>query len=454
MLHHPCFLRLLQSAPRVLALALSALGAAPALAHHDAACQVLPTNGQRVVQVDCNPRQACFAATPNNPACNAAPTSGKCPSTQAFNPRQECLAALPPTPQISITTVGGGPAGNNRAFAGQPAVLRVQGQNVGLAGNVVFAEAGVAVGLVPMPQCTPPGCVGLSVVGAPNAVGVRRFTVRTADGHSQAEAAVELVPAPPPPQVAQPGPGPGQLPRPGFAGHAPVAGVRFAAPFEHPAMFSSPTGVDHNRTNWNALPPYEGRGQRNNLLDCRNYQGRAFPFCYQGHEGTDFMLLGAFATMDSATLSRLARIVAVAPGMVMSVDHGNFDHCYVDPRQGDHINCQGGGNEVANFVDVQHDDGLVARYFHLKRDSVTVRPGQRVGCGQVLGVAGSSGRSSAPHLHFSLVRDAVYEVRAGRQVLTAGTLMDPYAEQLWISLDGRQVPDGVCPGAPPRLPGR
>lgn len=56
----------------------------------------------------------------------------------------------------------------------------------------------------------------------------------------------------------------------------------------------------------------------------------------------------------------------------------------------------------ANFVRVLHEDGSMALYAHLHEGGVTVRAGDRVHLGQVLGYAGSTGFSSGPHLHFAV----------------------------------------------------
>jgi murein DD-endopeptidase MepM/ murein hydrolase activator NlpD len=58
----------------------------------------------------------------------------------------------------------------------------------------------------------------------------------------------------------------------------------------------------------------------------------------------------------------------------------------------------------ANFVVVLHSDGTTGEYFHLARDSVEVRAGERVARGQWLARSGNSGFSTAPHLHFGVYR--------------------------------------------------
>lgn len=51
-----------------------------------------------------------------------------------------------------------------------------------------------------------------------------------------------------------------------------------------------------------------------------------------------------------------------------------------------------------NLVVIRHDNGLETFYGHLAERMVT--PGQWVEAGQVIGLGGSTGRSTGPHLHF------------------------------------------------------
>jgi murein DD-endopeptidase MepM/ murein hydrolase activator NlpD len=58
-----------------------------------------------------------------------------------------------------------------------------------------------------------------------------------------------------------------------------------------------------------------------------------------------------------------------------------------------------------NNVFVEHTDSTVVRYTHLMQGSAEVVVGQQVVQGDLLGLAGNSGNSSGPHLHFQAFRD-------------------------------------------------
>jgi murein DD-endopeptidase MepM/ murein hydrolase activator NlpD len=94
----------------------------------------------------------------------------------------------------------------------------------------------------------------------------------------------------------------------------------------------------------------------------------------------------------------LVRIVAAAPGVILEKSDGNDDRsCAL-------------GDKAWNAVYVRHGDGSVAWYGHMKKGSLTTKPvGATVTAGEYLGVVGSSGSSTEPHLHFE-VHDAAGRV--------------------------------------------
>lgn len=58
-----------------------------------------------------------------------------------------------------------------------------------------------------------------------------------------------------------------------------------------------------------------------------------------------------------------------------------------------------------NLVILDHGLGLESRYGHNER--LAVRTGERITRGQLIAAVGSTGRSSAPHLHFEIRKDGV-----------------------------------------------
>jgi murein DD-endopeptidase MepM/ murein hydrolase activator NlpD len=56
-----------------------------------------------------------------------------------------------------------------------------------------------------------------------------------------------------------------------------------------------------------------------------------------------------------------------------------------------------------NYIEIDHGNGVLTRYSHLEKISVTW--GQKIKQGQVIGLSGSSGGSVAPHLHYEIIKN-------------------------------------------------
>lgn len=63
-----------------------------------------------------------------------------------------------------------------------------------------------------------------------------------------------------------------------------------------------------------------------------------------------------------------------------------------------------------NFVLIRHQDGTLGHYCHLQKGGCTVKAGQIVSSGEIIGHSGNTGFSTGPHLHFS-----VFEPKNGRE---------------------------------------
>lgn len=118
------------------------------------------------------------------------------------------------------------------------------------------------------------------------------------------------------------------------------------------------------------------------------------------HAGTDFFLWPfGWKLMEEEVIE----VVATAPGVIVGKDDGEFDQ-----------NCDITVEASWNAIYIQHEDGSQTWYGHLKRNSLTSKDvGESVERGEYLGLVGSSGISSGPHLHLELYDDA-------------GNLVDPF----------------------------
>lgn len=94
-----------------------------------------------------------------------------------------------------------------------------------------------------------------------------------------------------------------------------------------------------------------------------------------------------------------------------------------------------------NYVEIEHPaSGYTTLYAHLSKIPSGIRPGKRVSRGEQIGLSGSTGRSTGPHLHYE-VRDA--EGRAINPIFFFAPNMTPHeykkllheAEQSAVSLD-------------------
>lgn len=87
------------------------------------------------------------------------------------------------------------------------------------------------------------------------------------------------------------------------------------------------------------------------------------------------------------------------PGIDIAVPEGSL----VRASAVGHVAEAGLDSQYGNFVLLQHEDDYQTMYGHLSR--ILVRSGAAVEAGQVIGLSGNTGRSSAPHLHFEIRRD-------------------------------------------------
>lgn len=80
-------------------------------------------------------------------------------------------------------------------------------------------------------------------------------------------------------------------------------------------------------------------------------------------------------------------------------------------REGTVVGAEGGSSfggasveyrKYANYVIIEHSDGTMGNYYHLKQGGVVVAIGQKVKKGELIGYSGNTGYGTGPHLHFSV----------------------------------------------------
>lgn len=149
-----------------------------------------------------------------------------------------------------------------------------------------------------------------------------------------------------------------------------------AAGYTDPGYHGVSNFVDHNAAFPNQLTDY--------TCGTRSYDTAGG----YNHSGTDYFLWPFFWNMMDAGD---VEIVAAAAGTIILKHDGEYDR-----------SCAFNGN-MWNAVYIQHADGSVAWYGHMKSGSTTAKlVGQTVVQGEKLGLVGSSGNSTGPHLHFEL----------------------------------------------------
>ncbi|MFE5945013.1 M23 family metallopeptidase [Streptomyces sp. NPDC056480] len=107
-----------------------------------------------------------------------------------------------------------------------------------------------------------------------------------------------------------------------------------------------------------------------------------------------------------------APLLAVADATVVHAEDGQRDHLSRNSLLGvvylllieAGARSIGGSHRITgNHLVLDLGDGTYAMYAHLRRGSLTVRPGDRVTAGRELARCGNSGNSTEPHVHFQLM---------------------------------------------------
>ncbi len=137
--------------------------------------------------------------------------------------------------------------------------------------------------------------------------------------------------------------------------------------------------------------------------DYRDYHCGAMT--YQGHDGTDFRIPSIKVQKQGVP------VMATADGKVKAVRDGVPDALLTSATKADVA-----GEECGNGVIIDHKDGWQTQYCHMAQGSITVKPGNRVARGSIIGRVGLSGATEFPHVHLTVRHN--------------GEVVDPFAPSL------------------------
>jgi murein DD-endopeptidase MepM/ murein hydrolase activator NlpD len=91
-------------------------------------------------------------------------------------------------------------------------------------------------------------------------------------------------------------------------------------------------------------------------------------------------------------------------GVDMTAAKGTDVHAVGDAK----VSFAGRRGTFGNLIILDHGRGYQTYYAHLSKIQKGVKAGVRIARGDVIGLVGSTGRSTAPHLHFETRKDAKY----------------------------------------------
>ncbi len=122
---------------------------------------------------------------------------------------------------------------------------------------------------------------------------------------------------------------------------------------------------------------------------------------YDAHAGTDFFTVPFWWKKKN---ENAVEIVAAADGIIVAKAQTRPDTVCAMCPVGAPPECF-----YWNAVYLRHADGTVSMYGHMKQNSLTTKVvGDAVSKGEFLGIVGSSGNSSGPHMHFEVWQDTFF----------------------------------------------
>lgn len=128
--------------------------------------------------------------------------------------------------------------------------------------------------------------------------------------------------------------------------------------------------------------------------DGKNTDPACFNRTYDGHKGTDI------AVPDGSAMDKGVNVLTAMDGTVQKIRDGESDRWatkeVLEQTKKDRKEC-------GNAILIDHGNGLQSLYCHLKKNSIRVKPNQKVKEGEIIAQVGLSGFTQFPHLHFGII---------------------------------------------------
>jgi murein DD-endopeptidase MepM/ murein hydrolase activator NlpD len=227
---------------------------------------------------------------------------------------------------------------------------------------------------------------------------------------------------------------------------------------------------DRFRLLWEQRTTVDGRALRPGKVLAVEYLGRsdsAAAYLYRTPDGKAVYVDAEGHRLDGAPLRfplEFSRITSTfSDARFHPVLHRNRPHLGVDfaapsgtpvraigAARVQFAGTQGG---FGKHVELDHGRGFVSTYSHLQRIAAPVRPGARIGHGEIIGWVGRSGMTSGPHLHFAIFDRGRYldplSIRYRRQFDAVDPVaFDDLRRQLTARLQAIPTSSPAAPTAP------
>lgn len=147
-------------------------------------------------------------------------------------------------------------------------------------------------------------------------------------------------------------------------------------------------------------------------------------------------------------LSYGKQTLAAADGEVVAVSDGRPDQQPPEPPPIPPI-----ADTVGNYAIIKVNPTTYLLYAHMKPGSILAKPGDKLKRGQQIGLIGTTGNSTTPHLHFQLLSTPTFfPTDSTPYVFEAFDLVGHESERIWDDNLGLQ-PNGTIPVIPTIRPG-